>query len=84
MKRVVNKARPACSPAGERLSLRVPLFSGPQVDLVVVLAAVARALVRLHGAGHIHRDVKARNVLVRRAALRRSVALHALTSVLLR
>ena len=35
---------------------------------MVVLADVARALVRLHGAGHIHRDVKARNVLVRRAA----------------
>jgi serine/threonine-protein kinase 24/25/MST4 len=37
------------------------------VDLVEVLADVARALVRLHGAGHIHRDVKARNVLVRTA-----------------
>lgn len=35
-----------------------------RVDLVSVLADVARALVRLHGAGHIHRDVKARNVLV--------------------
>ena len=29
------------------------------------LADVARALVRLHSVGHIHRDVKARNVLVR-------------------
>ena len=38
---------------------------GTQVDLVGVLADVARALVRLHSAGHIHRDVKARNVLVR-------------------
>ena len=35
-----------------------------RVDLVSALADVARALVRLHGAGHIHRDVKARNVLV--------------------
>ena len=35
-----------------------------KVDLVAVLADVARALVRLHSAGHIHRDVKARNVLV--------------------
>lgn len=36
-----------------------------QVNLVSVLADVARALVKLHGAGHLHRDVKARNVLVR-------------------
>jgi len=35
-----------------------------KVDLVAVLADVARALVRLHSAGHIHRDVKARNVLI--------------------
>lgn len=35
-----------------------------KVDLVAVLADVARALVRLHTAGHLHRDVKARNVLV--------------------
>ena len=30
-----------------------------KVDIVRVLADVARALVRLHAAGHIHRDVKA-------------------------
>lgn len=35
-----------------------------KVDLVAVLADVARALVRLHSCGHIHRDVKARNVLI--------------------
>ena len=35
-----------------------------KVDLVSVLADVARALVRCHSTGHIHRDVKARNVLV--------------------
>ena len=37
-----------------------------KVDLVRVLADVARALARLHAAGHVHRDVKARNVLVQR------------------
>ena len=35
-----------------------------KVDLVSILADVARALVRCHSRGHIHRDVKARNVLV--------------------
>mmetsp|Transcript_46185 Transcript_46185/g.76367 ORF Transcript_46185/g.76367 Transcript_46185/m.76367 type:complete len:344 (+) Transcript_46185:41-1072(+) len=35
-----------------------------QSDPVIVLAGVARALVRLHGVGIIHRDLKARNVLV--------------------
>ena len=35
-----------------------------KVDLVSTLADVARALVRCHSRGHIHRDVKARNVLV--------------------
>ena len=35
-----------------------------RVDLLRVLADVARALCRLHSAGHVHRDVKARNVLV--------------------
>jgi serine/threonine-protein kinase 24/25/MST4 len=33
-----------------------------QVDIVRVLADVARALVRLHAAGHVHRDVKAGQV----------------------
>jgi serine/threonine protein kinase len=44
-------------------SLR-PRSTVNRVDLVGALADVARALVRLHGAGHIHRDVKARNVLI--------------------
>ena len=35
-----------------------------QVNVVKVLADVARALVRIHAQGHIHRDVKARNVLI--------------------
>jgi serine/threonine-protein kinase 24/25/MST4 len=35
-----------------------------KVDLLSVLADVARALCRLHALGHIHRDVKARNVLI--------------------
>ena len=35
-----------------------------QVNVVKVLADVARALVRMHAQGHIHRDVKARNVLI--------------------
>ncbi|EEH56943.1 uncharacterized protein MICPUCDRAFT_17464, partial [Micromonas pusilla CCMP1545] len=35
-----------------------------RVDIVSVLADVARALTKLHRAGHVHRDVKARNVLV--------------------
>ena len=38
-----------------------------RVDIVRVLADVARALVRLHAAGHVHRDVKARNVLISKA-----------------
>ena len=38
------------------------------------LADVARALVRLHSTGHIHRDVKARNVLVRACRVVRSAA----------
>lgn len=33
-------------------------------DPLIVLSGVARALVRLHGLGVIHRDLKARNVLV--------------------
>jgi len=33
-------------------------------DPLIVLSGVARALVRLHGLGIIHRDLKARNVLV--------------------
>lgn len=37
-----------------------------RVDVVRVLSDVARALVRLHAAGHVHRDVKARNVLITR------------------
>jgi hypothetical protein len=35
-----------------------------QVNVVRVLQDVARALVRMHAQGHIHRDVKARNVLI--------------------
>jgi serine/threonine protein kinase len=35
-----------------------------QVNIVRVLLDVARALVRMHAQGHIHRDVKARNVLI--------------------
>ena len=34
------------------------------MNVVKVLADVARALVRIHAQGHIHRDVKARNVLI--------------------
>ena len=41
-----------------------------RVDIVRVLADVARALVRLHAAGHVHRDVKARNVLINKAGVR--------------
>ncbi len=52
---------------GLRLRAIFPLRAAAQVDLVEVLADVARALVRLHAKGHIHRDVKARNVLVRAA-----------------
>ncbi len=37
-----------------------------KVDLLRVLSDVARALVRLHASGHVHRDVKARNVLIER------------------
>ena len=33
-------------------------------DPVIVFAGVARALVRLHGVGIVHRDLKARNVLI--------------------
>jgi serine/threonine-protein kinase 24/25/MST4 len=35
-----------------------------ETNRVKVLADVARALVRVHAMGHVHRDVKARNVLV--------------------
>ena len=42
-----------------------------QVNVVKVLADVARALVRIHAQGHIHRDVKARNVLISAVRQRR-------------
>jgi serine/threonine protein kinase len=35
-----------------------------RVDLCAVLCDIARALTTLHANGHVHRDVKARNVLV--------------------
>jgi serine/threonine-protein kinase 24/25/MST4 len=35
-----------------------------EVNRVKVLADVARALTRIHACGHVHRDVKARNVLI--------------------
>ena len=70
--RRVHGAQPAREAHGEQgaplvraYKRRTPLKRDTQVDLVGALADVARALVRLHSTGHIHRDVKARNVLVR-------------------
>ena len=47
-----------------------------KVDLVRVLADVARALTRLHAAGHVHRDVQARNLPVAVNHVRRAAQRH--------